>query len=218
VTRLVTAGSALAVYSDALPTSIVNALPLSLLWGQAVTRTGRFAIGTEAYFQNLSAELGRIAWNVTDAGVLQYSATANGDDPGQAILALTSDLVSAEQRADMAQLFAMMAQPQTGSLLDAALTTWWSRRDVAAQGTVFAAVTAGINNNLQLEATLLQLEFAVSAGSWRSFFVSRLCSGAQLIARHARITLNADLWGRFEDPLTRKLGQAATASIQAIDL
>lgn len=206
------------MYSDALPSGILNALPLSLLWGQAVVRSQGAAIGTDPYFQKLSAEMGRVAWNVTDAGELHYSATGDEADPGQVILALTNGLIPDEQWADMAQLFAVIAQQQAGSQLDGALTTWWNRRYAAAQGTVFAAVPAGINNNLQLEATLLQLDFAVSADSWRSFFMSRLRSGAKLTARYARITLNADLWGRAEQPVSQKLGQAATGSIQSLDL
>jgi hypothetical protein len=215
--RLVSAGSALVVSSDALTPDVVQALPLSLLWCEAVARSQGRPIGTSAFFDAVSAEMGRIAWIATDAGVTRYTASGEQPDPGLAVLAMAEGLVPAGQLADLSLLFAGIAGARAGDPLDTMLTAWWARRQ-SAQGTVFAAVPAGINNNLQLEATLIQLDFAVSAAGWRSFFLSRLQSGTRAVARHVALTLNDRLWTQIEDEVSRKLGQAAIASIQSIQL
>lgn len=216
--RLTTAGSALMVSSDALPANVAQALPLSLLWCEGVARGRSLTLGSDAFFEAVSAEMGNIGWIVTAASITRYSASGSKPDPGEAILTIAGPLVPPSQMAALSTLFEAMARPALNGSLDSVLTTWWAGRRSSAEGAVFAAVPAGIDNNLQLTATLVQLDFEVSADSWQSFFLSRLETGTQVVVRDVGLTLQPVSWALNEDLITRKLGQAAIASIQSVDL
>jgi hypothetical protein len=218
MTKVTTAGHALVVSSDTVPAAIANALPLGLLWSQAVTRAKGDPLGSDAYFTDLSDEMGEIGWNVTDAGTTTYSVTGSTAQPVQSIQAIAQSLLPPDQLSTLATMLGSIAAASAKSELGGFLTTWWDQRKDDAQGTVFAAAPAWIDNNLQLTTTLIQFDYAIACDSWQSFFLGQISKGAKVTARNITMSLNAPLWAPIQAPIEQKLGQAAIATITSLDL
>jgi hypothetical protein len=218
MTTVTKVGNTLIVSSDRIPPAINDALPLALLWCQTVARTKGDTLGSDAYFADLSSEMGRIAWNVTDAGKTTFSVTASTAQPVQSVLTIAQSLVPPDQLAIMSDLISHIKVATTNDQFGNFLTTWWDQRNVDAHGTVFAAAPAWVDDNLQLQTTLVQFDYAITSNSWQSFFLGQLNTGAKVTARNITLTLNAPLWAPIKSPIAQKLGQAAIAAITSLDL
>ena len=213
---LTSAGAALAVSDAELPDA--DALPLSLLWTQGVCRAQHLSMGTESYFRCASAEMGRIAWNVTSASTTRYSNSSEETTTADAMLALGGKYLLPDQQKMLRQTFDHLMADNPGDKLDNFMSTWWKGQAEQAAGTVFAVAPASVSSEGLLTTTLSYLSFQASFDSWQSFFASRVTSETQLFAQHVQLSLNAGLWRLIQGDITQKLGAAAIASIQQLDL
>lgn len=218
MTTITAAGNALIISSDNIPPAISDALPLALLWCQTVARTSGATLGSDAYFDDLSDEMGRIAWNVTDAGKTAFNVTASTAQPVQSVLVIAQSLIPPDQLASVSDLVSRIKGANPNDQFSNFLTTWWDQRNEDAQGTVFAAAPAWMDNNLQLQTTLVQFDYAISSHSWRSFFLNQTSTGAQVTVRNITMTLNAPLWAPIKALIEQKLGRAEIAAIASLDL
>ncbi len=218
MTTVTTVGNALIISSDKIPSAIADALPLALLWCQTVVRANGDTLGSDAYFADLGTEMGRIAWNVTDAGKTAFTVTGSTAQPVQSVLTIAQSLVPPDQLAIVSDLLSRISAASTKDQFGNFLTTWWDQRKDDAQGTVFAAAPAWIDDNLQLQTTLIQFDYSITSDSWQSFFLGQIDTGAKVTARNLTLTLNAPLWTPIKSPIEQKLGQAAIAAIASLDL
>lgn len=195
-----------------------NALPLSLLWTQAVCRSNALKIGTEEYFKRTTREMNSIAWNITEADDTHYSNTSAGTTSSKAVLDIAGKYLLADQLKSLQATFDALSSNNPGSKLSNFVETWWKNRGDAAQGTVFAAAPVGASSFGPTATTLSYFCFNARFDSWQSFFVSNVSAQTSLTSQHVQLTLNTDLWSQIQDTMAKKLGKAAIDSIQRIDI
>lgn len=204
----------------ACPTELADdtALPLSLLWTQAVCRTSGLSIGSEAYFARATREMNAIAWNVTEADKSHYTNTSQGTTNSDAVLDVAGTYLMADQLESLRKTFDALTADNPGSKLKNFVETWWNSQGDAATGTVFAAAPMGKTSHGPIGTTLSYFSFDASFDSWQSFFISHVSAQTNLVSQHVQLTLNTDLWDQIADRIAKKLGKAAVASIQRIDI
>ena len=213
---LVSAGPSLIV----CPTEMANdqALPLSLLWTQGVCSSQGLSIGTDDYFEMAVSEMGRIAWNVTEADKTTYSNSSEKTTNAKAVTDIAGQYLLPDQIASLDKAFDSLSQANPGSKVGNFVTTWWDSLSNQAQGTVFSAAPVGKTAQGPIGTTLSYFGFNASFSSWQSFFTSNTTARTDLVSQHVQLTLNTDLWSRIEGAIAQKLGKAAIASIQRLDL
>jgi hypothetical protein len=214
--RLTSAGASLIMGPPDVTPS--NAVPLALLWSEAVCRAQKLTMGTEAYFNRVVREMGAIAWNVTDAGEMTYTQASGNATPADAVVELGGQYLPTDQQRSLKTVFDAIGTAAQIPALDSLMTTFWSDKTLTAKGTCCATAPVSMNANGQLTTTLAYLDFDGSSDRWQSFFLTRMSAETRLHSRHVQLTLNADLWQRIDKPIADKLGKAAVDAIQHIDI
>lgn len=215
---LTSVGAVLVTHKNQITQEQIQAYSLSLLWSQAVMRKSGRLIGTKDYFEALSAEMGRISWNVTMVTVDTYSATDGSMNIACVTKGLTSKYLPPDQADSVNALFDLIDLSQPTDGLSSFLTTWWNCLDKSMSGTTFGVSPVILTSAGQITTTLSLLCFNASSSDWQSFFVGDVVSDIALRAYHVELTLNAKLFETLRQPIIEKLGQNAIASIRSLDL
>lgn len=213
---LISAGSALIISPENSATD--QALPLAMLWSQAVSRSLGLKIGSEAYFKRVVRELNSVAWNVTEADTTNYSNSSEKTTSAQAVVDIAGQYLLDGQTASLRAAFEALSDANPGSKLGNFATTWWDSLHDQAEGTVFSAAPVGKTPQGPIGTTLSYFSFSAGFSGWQSFFASDVTARTDLSSQHVQLTLNTDLWSRIEDSISNKLGQAAVASIQRLEI
>lgn len=216
--RLTTVGPVLAALADEVTPDQQNAFSLGLCWAEAVARKTSTDVASAAYFTALSAELGRIAWIVTDAGTDSYTASGGVTNPAQAVTEIAGQYMPASQVIPLTSALQNIASEDPDARLAGFMTTWWDNLDQSLTSSIFATCPLSLNRNGQLTTTLCFTDFSTARMDWQSFFVSRVTSKTAIQVRHIKISLNQALWNQIEAEIANKLGDAAKRAIQNIDI
>jgi len=213
-----TIGPLMAAAPVSVPKELQEAFSLSLLWSETIAAQTDADIRTQAYFNALTAELGRVAWMVTNASTDIWSSSGAQTDAAGAVKSIAGQYMPKGQISPLLAVLDRMTKMNDSDPFSNFLTTWWDSLDQRLSGQVFAASPVIQDANGLLTSIVTFMEFGSRQGSWQSFFLGQVSKSARITVHHAEIRLNAKLWTTLRDPIAQKLGDRARKEIQSIDI
>jgi hypothetical protein len=210
-TRVRAAGDALLVAEPAVTPADLVALSDALLWSQAFARTIDRDPASAGYFDGMSRELGRVAWNVIEATDAEYAAKAVDVAPVAVV-----DAVLDEQALATRRLFAAV-QRHASADTDAALRFWWASTQSVSQ-TRFWIGPVQRDRSGVVTARLVWFDLQFGDTAWRSLFVARRTQQLAVRLRRLTVTLNAPLWAELAADIEDRLAAAIRGSVRDLDI
>jgi hypothetical protein len=205
------AGDALLIAAPEITADELAAVSDALLWSQAVARTADRDPSSRAYFDRMIGELGRVAWNVSEAVDVGYRSSARDVAPADVVGSVLGPAGAATRR-----LFtAIERTPDPGA--DAVLRFWWAGTQAVAE-TRFWTGPVQRDTNGVVTATFAWFELQFVDTSWRSLFVARRVQDLAVRARRLTMSLNAALWAGIADDLEARLADKIRDAVRDIDI
>ena len=165
----------------------------------------------KAYFDTMTQQLQEIAWNVTDAGKLNYSQTANKISPAGIVSSILNPYLTAAQQAALSGILNAIQNP------DVSITNFvdffWKKATTTAKKTNMAMGPLTVVNN-SANITMIYYGFDFSATDWRSLFVEVDSASLGVTAYNLEMNLNLALYNSVKGDLISKLAGKEAEHIQ----
>jgi hypothetical protein len=209
--KLTSADSAIAYSDNSVPQALIDAWSYTTTFAQAHARTVNTDASSEAYFGAMTQQLQEIAWNVTDAGKLNYSQTANKISPAGIVSSILNPCLTAAQQAALSGILNAIQNP------DVSITNFvdffWKKATTTAQKTNMAMGPLTVVNN-SANITMIYYGFDFSATDWRSLFVEVDSASLGVTAYNLEMNLNLALYNSVKGDLISKLAGKEAEHIQ----
>ena len=188
-----------------------------LLWSQAVARKTSTDPSDLAYFEAMTSELARVAWNVTESTTAKIQIKGERVSAASIVASALSGYVDAATRTRFDGLLKLAQGRQSGAA-DAAsfLSTWWSRATVTTTST--GMVVGSLSADRSAVSDMVWLSLAGRADDWQTLFVERSTASLKLEARYLKVAFNPDVWAAIGPDVIERLGDQARAFIHTISL
>lgn len=209
--KLTSADSAIAYSDNSVPQALIDAWSYTTTFAQAHARTVNTDASSQAYFDTMTQQLQEIAWNVTDAGKLNYSQTANKISPAGIVSSILNPYLTAAQQAALSGILNAIQNP------DVSITNFvdffWKKATTTAQKTNMAMGPLTVVNN-SANITMIYYGFDFSATDWRSLFVEVDSASLGVTAYNLEMNLNLALYNSVKGDLISKLAGKEAEHIQ----
>lgn len=201
-TKLTSVDQTLAFSDPSMPQDLIDAWSYTTTFAQAVARTKSKDPTTDVYFDAMTNELAQIGWNITDAGKLDYSQTANKISPAGIVKSILHPYMSAEKQKQLDGILDAIQQPDVK--ITGFLDFWWKKASTNASKTNMAmGPLTEVSNSANIQ--LIYYGFDFSATSWRSLFVESSSAKLGVNAYNLEMNLNLALYNGVKDDLIKKL-------------
>jgi hypothetical protein len=209
--KLTSADSAIAYSDNSVPQALIDAWSYTTTFAQAHARTVNTDASSQAYFDTMTQQLQEIAWNVTDAGKLNYSQTANKISPAGIVSSILNPYLTAAQQAELSGILNAIQNP------DVSITNFvdffWKKATTTAKKTNMAMGPLTVVNN-SANITMIYYGFEFSATDWRSLFVEVDSASLGVTAYNLEMNLNLALYNSVKGDLISKLAGKEAEHIQ----
>ncbi len=209
--KLTSADSAIAYSDNSVPQALIDAWSYTTTFAQAHARTVNTDASSQAYFDTMTQQLQEIAWNVTDAGKLNYSQTANKISPAGIVSSILNPYLTAAQQAALSGILNAIQNP------DVSITNFvdffWKKATTTAKKTNMAMGPLTVVNN-SANITMIYYGFDFSATDWRSLFVEVDSASLGVTAYNLEMNLNLALYNSVKGDLISKLAGKEAEHIQ----
>lgn len=213
--KLTAVDSAIAYSDSSVPQNLIDAWAYTTTFAQAHARTVNSDASSNAYFTAMTRELQQLSWNVTNAGKLTYSQTANKISPAGIVKSILNPYLSAEQQKQLAGILDAIKQPDTS--VSNFIDFFWKKASVSAKKTNMAMGPLTVVNN-SANISMIYYGFDYSATDWRSLFVEVDSAKLDVQAYNLEMNLNLALYDNIKDTLISKLAGKEKEHIQDTDL
>ncbi|MBO6885873.1 MAG: hypothetical protein JJ869_20180 [Marivita sp.] len=200
--NLTAADGAIAYSDPSVPQSLIDAWSYTTTFAQAHARTVNPDAATEAYFDAMTKELQQLAWNVTNAGKLDYHQSAEKISPAGIVESILNPYLSAAQQKQLAGILNAIQQPDVG--VHNFLDFFWNKASTSANKTNMAMGPLTVVNNAS-NISMIYYGFDFSATDWRSLFVEKDSADLSVTAYNLEMNLNMALYDQIKDEIIDKL-------------
>ncbi|HLM69219.1 MAG TPA: hypothetical protein VK358_16895 [Longimicrobium sp.] len=214
--QLTAVDQAMAFCDASVPQPLIDAWSYTTTFAQANARTVNDDPSTQAYFDAMTGELAKLAWNITEASKVAYSNTANQITPAAIVSSILNPYLAPDQQAALGGLLNAFQQPPT-SEINNFLTFWWNKGSTQGGKSNMAFGPLTVVNNAS-DITMTYYSFNFSADSWRALFVARDSADLDVTAYRLRMNLNMALYNQISGDLIQKVGAKAANHIATAEL
>ena len=166
--KLIAADQALAFASGSMPQNLIDAWSYTTTFAQAHARTVNPDPSSKDYFSSMTDELAKLAWNVTEAGKVDYSHQADRISPARVVSSILNPYIPEEKQGELTGILDAIQQPDSG--VHSFLTFWWNKSRTHADKTNMAmGPLTEVSNSSNI--VIVYYSFNFDADSWRSLFV-----------------------------------------------
>ena len=147
--NLTAADGAVAFSDSSVPQNLIDAWSYTTTFAQAHARTVNSDASSQAYFDAMTTELQQLAWNVTNAGKLDYHQSAEKISPAKIVESILNPYLSAAQQSQLAGILNAIQQPDSG--VHNFLDFFWNKASTTANKTNMAMGPLTVVNNQVLQ-------------------------------------------------------------------
>ncbi len=195
--------STIAFCDTTVPQPLIDAWSYTTTFAQAAARAaGNADPSSEAYFDAMTKELQELAWNVTEAGKLNYSQQANKISPAGIVSSILNPYLSTQQQAQLSGVLNGIQQPDVS--ISGFLDFFWKKASTSASKTNMAMGPLTMVNNAS-NITMIYYGFDFNATSWRSLFVESDSASLAVSAYNLEMNLNMAMYNSISGELIGKL-------------
>lgn len=190
-------------FSDSsVPQDLIDAWSNTTTFAQAAARAVNSDPSTEAYFDAMTGELQKLAWNVTEAGRLTYKQAAEKISPAAIVESILNPYLPADKQAELSGILNAIQQPDVG--VHNFLDFFWNKASTSASKTNMAMGPLTVVNNAS-NITMVYYGFDFSATDWRSLFVEKDSASLGVTAYNLEMNLNMSLYDGIKGEIKKKL-------------
>lgn len=200
--NLTAADGAVAFSDSSVPQNLIDAWSYTTTFAQAHARTVNSDASSQAYFDAMTTELQQLAWNVTNAGKLDYHQSAEKISPAKIVESILNPYLSAAQQSQLAGILNAIQQPDSG--VHNFLDFFWNKASTTANKTNMAMGPLTVVNNAS-NISMIYYGFDFSATSWRSLFVEKDSANLGVTAYNLEMNLNMALYDQIKGDIINKL-------------
>lgn len=200
--NLTAVDGAVAFSDPTVEQKFVDAWAYTTTFAQAHARTVNTDASSQAYFDAMTNELQKLAWNVTNAGKLDYHQKAEKISPAAIVESILNPYLSAAQQAQLAGILNAIQQPDVG--VHNFLDFFWNKASTTANKTNMAMGPLTVVNNAS-NISMIYYGFDFAATDWRSLFVEKDSASLGVTAYNLEMNLNMALYDSFKGDLIKKL-------------
>ena len=200
--NLTAADGAVAFSDSSVPQNLIDAWSYTTTFAQAHARTVNSDASSQAYFDAMTTELQQLAWNVTNAGKLDYHQSAEKISPAKIVESILNPYLSAAQQSQLAGILNAIQQPDSG--VHNFLDFFWNKASTTANKTNMAMGPLTVVNNAS-NISMIYYGFDFSATSWRSLFVEKDSANLGVTAYNLEMNLNMALYDQIKGDIISKL-------------
>src|SRR4051794_32638736 len=216
-TRISAVGPCLAIADVSVTSSQMEAVSTSLCWAEAVARTHTLDVGSRSFFEEMTAELARIEWNVTAAGDTDYHQSGSNVTPAHVVPDVLRASVDSTALEVVERLFDRIGGSPTAPALGSLLSPWWASQSSAGASRAFAVCPATVDASTDaVQSTIAFYEFSFTSSSWQSFFVTSIGAHADVKVRTAQLEISMSSWNEIAADILKRLGSAATSQVSTL--
>lgn len=200
--NLTSSDGAVAFSDGSVAQNFIDAWSYTTTFAQAHARTVNADASTEAYFDAMTKELQQLAWNVTNAGKLDYHQSSEKISPAAIVESILNPYLSAAQQKQLAGILNAIQQPDVG--VHNFLDFFWNKATTTANKTNMAMGPLTVVNNAS-NISMIYYGFDFSATSWRSLFVEKDSAKLDVKAYNLEMNLNMALYDQIKGDIIDKL-------------
>ena len=200
--NLTAVDSAIAYSDSSVPQDLIDAWSYTTTFAQAHARTVNADASSEAYFDAMTQELQQLAWNVTEAGKLDYHQKAEKISPASIVESILNPYLSAQKQKELSGILNAIQQPDVG--VHNFLDFFWNKASTTAHKTNMAMGPLTVVNNAS-NITMIYYGFDFSATDWRSLFVEKDSASLDVTAYNLEMNLNMALYDQIKGDIIAKL-------------
>lgn len=210
-----TVDSSLATYTEDVTKEMTDAYQMTTTFAQAAARKVSKDVTSDAYFEKLTSEYGKIGWNITQADDVKYEKDADEITPKSIVDSLLDSYMEESAQKQLSGLLDAIQEDSAG--IHNFSTFWWNSASTDVEKTSIAMGQVSVRNNTA-SFTSLFYTFNFNSESWRGLFVDH--SEAELLvkAKFLRMELNMDIYNTYKSDLTDKLGEKIKEHIDTTEL
>ncbi len=182
--------------------SYIDAWAYTTTFAQAYARTVSSDPSSEAYFDAMTNELQKLAWNVTNAGKLDYHQSAEKITPAAIVESILNPYLSSAQQQQLSGILNAIQQPDVG--VHNFLDFFWNKASTSANKTNMAMGPLTVVNNAS-NITMIYYGFDFSATDWRSLFVEKDSASLGVQAYNLEMNLNMALYDTIKNDIIAKI-------------
>jgi len=201
-TKLTTVDSAMAFSDASVPQPFIDAWSYTTTFAQAHARTVDPDSSSSPYFDAMTTELQRLAWNVTDAGKLTYKQVADKIQPADIVKQILHPYLPADKQAQLDGILNAIQQPDVK--ISNFLDFFWKKASTTAHKTNMSMGPLTVVNNAS-NITMIYYGFDFGADDWRSLFVEKDTASLNVQAFNLEMNLNMALYDEIKSDLISKL-------------
>jgi|GEM_PF-6007159 len=207
---LTTADSAIAYSDSSVPQDLIDAWSYTTTFAQAYARTVNSDASSQGYFDAMTNQLQKVAWNVTEAGKLDYKQAASTISPSAIVSSILNPYLTAQQQNALAGILNGIQQPDTKAT--GFLDFFWKKASTNASKVNMAMGPLTVVNG-SANITMIYYGFNFNADNWRSLFVARNSADLKVNAYNLEMNLNLALYNGVKSGLIEKLAGKEAAHI-----
>jgi hypothetical protein len=202
-TKLTAVDQTLAFSDATMPQPLVDAWSYTTTFAQAYARTVNGDPSTRSYFDAMTGEFQKLAWNVTEATKLDYTMSAGMIEPATLVSSIIDPYLTADQQKQLGGVLNAIKTPDSG--IKDFLTFFWNKASThAKQSSMAFGPLTQVSNSSNISVVYYTFNF--DAESWRSLFVARSTAELSVTAYHLAMNLNLSLYDAMKDGLISRLG------------
>lgn len=200
--KLTAVDQAMAFADASVPQDLIDAWSYTTTFAQAFARTVNSDPSTQSYFNAMTGELAKLAWNVTDATKVNYSQSASQISPAGIVSSIINPYLTADQQGGLSGILNAIQQPSAG--IHDFVSFWWNKASTNAnQSSMAFGPLTQVNNSSNI--TMIYYNFNFSADSWRSLFVAQSSASLSVSAYRLQMNLNLALYNQIKGDVISKL-------------
>ena len=209
--KVIAVDSSFAYCDSSVPQQLIDAWSYTTTFAQAHARTVDHDASSEKYFEAMHQEFERLGWNVTNAGKLAYTQSANKISPAGIVKSILNPYMATAQQDQLAGILNVIQQPDVS--VTGFVDFFWKKASVTANKTNMAIGPLTVVNNSS-NITMIYYGFDYSSTSSRSLFVEVDGASLGVNAYNLEMNLNLSLYNGIKDSLINKLAGKEAQHIQ----
>lgn len=208
--KLTAVDQALAFSDTSMPQDLIDAWAYTTTFAQAYARTQSGDPSTRTYFDAMTGEFQKLAWNVTEATKVNYTQSADTISPAGIVSSIINPYLTPDQQNQLGGILNAIKQPDSG--IHDFLTFFWNKASTHAdQSSMAFGPLTQVNNSSNISVVYYSFNF--SADSWRSLFVERKTADLGVTAYHLSMNLNRAFYDQIRGGLIARLAGKEAAHI-----
>ncbi len=194
--------ASLAFHDSSMPQPLIDAWSYTTTFAQAAARAVNSDPASEAYFNEMTGELAKLGWNITEAGKLAYNHSAEKISPAGVVKSIINPYLSPDKQKELAGILGAIQQPDV-SVKNFVDFFWGKSHTDAHKANMAMGPLTVVNNASDIQMIFYSFDF--DATDTRSLFVEIDSAKLGVTAYNLEMNLNMALYDRIKDELIHRL-------------